>query len=237
MLVSDAINKVYLRATRKNVTLDYTSTKGGQIMQLLDYFQNEWALDPNNDWHSLRTIFTVGGAVTATDTFSLASLTTLNRISSREGDYVRIYSSTNTQEWDYSIVDAAVLYNDGPTLNSAGRSIGSSYGTCAQVGTSLVFDRAFTATDGQIGGSIKIPGYSTVGVLDGPTDVIQVDDPHWLIAKCAAEYCRNDVTRQNLYPGLNDEAEVKYQNMAANNESQIETAYTPDIGLIGQTWS
>lgn len=234
--VAQAIANVYQRATRKVATLDISTGKGQQILGLLNFFQIDWANDSNTDWHSLRQIFTLPAVVTATDTFSLSTLTTLSHLSRQEGDFVRVYHTDGVGESDYTIVDAQTLYNDGHQLNSIGQNVANANGTCAMVGTNLVFDRPFLATDPQIGGTIKLPGYKNVNTLAATTDIIQCDDPQWLEVRCAAEFVLNDVTRVQNYPTLKNEADSKYEDMIQANESQVDKVYQGGWALLGQTW-
>lgn len=234
--VTQAIAGVYLKSTRKAVPPAITDNKGAIILALLNFFSVDWANDSGTDWHSMRQIFVLPGTVTATDTFSVSTLTTLNHLSRQEGDFVRIYHANGVDESDYTIVDAASLYNDGPARSGGGMSVANARGTCAMVGTNLVFDRPFVSTDPQIGGTVRLPGYANVNNLALGTDIIQVDDPQWLMVRCAADYVLNDVTRIQNYNTLKDEADQKYQDMRRNNESQIDTAYTGGWSLMGQTW-
>lgn len=235
--VQQAITGTYLRATRKSVGLDIASTKGAQVLGLLNFFSQDWAQDSNTDWHSLRQTFTLASVVSATDTYSFSSLTTLNHISRQEGDFVRIYHTDGVTESDYTIVDISMLYNDGPTLNSTGMAVANAIGTCAISGTNIIFERAFLSTDPQFGGTIKLPGYKNVPILTANTDIIQVDDPQWLIVRCAAEYVLNDVTRVAHYAPLKDEADQKYDDMRMANEAQITGIYTGGWAPLGMTWS
>jgi hypothetical protein len=237
MTAQQAANFIYLRATRKSVTVDLTQGKGAQILSLMDFFQTDWAGAPGVNWHSLRSTFTLPATVTATNSFSLSTLTTLNHISQQEGDFVRIYGTNGTSEYDYTVVDAATLYDDGPQLNGGGASVPNAIGTCAQVGTNLVFDQAFTATSAQFGGTIKLPGYLNANTIAAAADVIQVDDPQWLIVRVAAEYVLNDTTRVAHYAPLKDEADAKWNDMVAANNSQRNAVYTGGFSPLGQTWS
>lgn len=219
---AQAINEVYLRATGKVSNFTITDTKGVKILALLNHFQDEWA---EEDWTSMYTLFTLADAVTATDTFAL--LPAIHHISEQEGDFVRINHTDGVRETPYTVVKITKLYNDGPIVRAGGNLIANAAGTVAQKGQNLIFSRAFVATDPQFGGSIKVPGYAKPATLSANTDVLSVDNPKWLIARVAAEYVRNDVTRVQLYDSLLGEAGQEWDKMkAANNVVQSDEVYT-----------
>ena len=77
---------------------------------------------------------------------------------------------------------------------------------CCVRGGELVFNAPFDSTMPEFGGTLYVPCYQYVQTLSNPTDTIQVDDPDWLIVRCAAEYVRTDVTRLGQFPNLLSEA-------------------------------
>lgn len=197
MTITDAIADVYLRATGKTTTLT-TGAKYNRIVGLLDYFQRRWAREPGVDWASLYDPAFSLGTVTATDTFDLDT-SSIRKLSDLEGDSVRIVWSDGVGYTDYTIVDHDQLknYYYGPNKESASGFY------CAQIGSTLVFNHTFTSDDSQYAGEIFVPCYIFPDEInsDNPdTDEVQVDDPDWLVARVAAEYVRNDITRRQRWP-------------------------------------
>lgn len=244
MLVNEAIQKVYALATGKNQLPPVDETKYTKILGLLNMYKDVWATESSTQWRSQRSLASLSATVTATDTFTLPTSVLLGtaRIGNQQGDYVRVIWTSGTQESDFTIVDDAKLYRDGPSVNNPG-SIGiNTSGNCARRGSNLVFDVPFTATSPEFGGTIKIPVYSTpadmVSSSVNAADIIPVDDPMWLVFMAAAEYVRNDVTKQNQYSNLIAQAIDKMNGMIMNNEPQEDQSYVPgQLGpAMGETW-
>lgn len=215
MTTAQFIASSYLIATGKTTALTSGSTKYNKLLALGNYFQKIWAGEPGTDWESLRTTFTLASTVSATDTYALPA--TVGKITSQEGDYVRI--TTATMEYVYDIVPSTRLYDSELKLNHFDNN------RVAVVGTSLVFARTFKTTDPQYGGTITVPGYSIPADLVDPGNV-HVDDPNWLVQMSAAEFVRTDITRRDQYPNLVAMANETMASMKDQNGAQIETVYT-----------
>lgn len=242
MLVDTAIQKVNLLANGKGTSLTVDSTKYTKILQLLNFYKDVWAQEPGVQWRSLRSMASLGATVSATDTFALPSAVLLGtaKFSDQEGDYVRVIHTGGTVESDYNIVPAQSLYRDGPSVNNPGGVGVNTWGNCARVGSNLVFDVPFISTSPQFGGTIKVPVYTTpadmVTSTSDPADVVEVDDPYWIIFMAAAEFVRNDVTKQNQYANLVAQAVNAMDGMKENNEAQINEVYSGWNGPLGETW-
>lgn len=246
MLVDTAIQKVNLLANGKGTSLVVDSTKYNKILQLLNMYKDVWAQEPGVNWASLRSWSTLGAAVSATDTYALPTELTLAggtmKLSDQEGDYVRVIWVNGVQESDYTLILDQKLYRDGPSVNNPG-SIGiNTSGNCARRGNNLIFDVPFTANSPEFGGSIKIPVYTTpadmVSSTIAPTGTVPCDDPYWVIFMAAAEYVRNDVTKQNQYANLIAQATNCMMGMKENNMPQQDEVYVPgQLGpAMGETW-
>lgn len=98
---------------------------------------------------------------------------------------------------------------------------------CAQVGSSLVFNHKFISTDPQFGGTIKVPCYTFATHITADADVVPVDIPQWLVVISAAEYNRNDITRQQQYPNLINEGNELMARMKENNDAGDTEIYRP----------
>lgn len=230
MTIEDTVQACYLKATGKASAP--SASKRAKIIGLLDFYQRRWAREPEIDWVSLYNPAFSLGTVTATDSFDLDT-SSIRKLSDREGDSVRINWTDGVGYTDYTIVDADTLkdYSYGVNKESP---IGY---YCAQIGTQLVFNHTFTSTDSQFGGEIFVPAYTFPDAItdDNPTsDEVQVDDPDWLILRCAAEYVRTDITRQGQYGNLLAEANEAMQRQKDDNEGQVSlpnTRWTPPSGL------
>ncbi len=233
MTLDQAIQRTYLLATGKTTTLSSGSTKYEKIKALLNLYKDVWADESGIQWKSLRAVATIG-TVTATDTFVLTGVE-VDKISNQEEDYVRINHVDGVSQSLYTITPIEKLYRGGQSVNPIGGGLGSAQGLCAVAGTSLIFNYPFTASSVQIGGSIKVPHYPTPADMSGGTDVVAVDDPNWICFMAAAEYVRNDITRQNQYGNLiaqatNSMIAMKERNMA--QEDSVDDSWSP----LGVTW-
>jgi hypothetical protein len=179
----------------------------------------EWARERGIDWFSLyNPSFTIG-TVSNTDTYPIPS--TVRKFSQRQGDRVRILHTNGLNYTDYDLVEP----NDLQPYYS-GQNKEYPYGNYASViGSNLVFNYKFATTSPMYGGTIKAPVYVFPTALVNGTDTVVIDDPDWLITASAAEYVRNDLTRQNQYPNLVAEANELMERMKEDNESQVEEIY------------
>lgn len=234
MTVDQTVQRIYLLATGKATMPTVDSTKYTKILSLINMYKDIWAQEPNVQWASQRSFYTVPVVVTAADTFSLSAMT--GSPSSQEGDFVRILHTDGLNESDYTLVPASRLYNDGPSRNNPGTTSRNSAGHATVIGTNLVFDVPFIAGNPQMGGTIKIPRYTV------PTDVrsssvavdnIPIDDPNWICFMAAAAYVATDLTRQYLGPGLIAQARDVMDGMLDRNDTQLEEVYTGSWSPMG----
>lgn len=211
MTTSEFVHACILKATGKASTLVSTDTKWVKIVGIGNRQIKKW--ETETDWNSLYDPDYSIGTVTATDSFELDD--EIRKISDNVEDPVRIvYDSTNNLYTDYRVVSADRL---------------KSYPTghyCAQVGRTLKFNKAFVSTDTEFGGDIQVPVFLYAEELTTNGEV-PVDDPEWLVCMTAAEYVRNDVTKQNQYPNLVAEANAILDLMKETNDGQITTAARP----------
>ena len=223
MDAQDLVNAVYLRATGKTATFQFTDTKGVKILGLLNFFQRRWSKATGVDWISLYQPMFSLGTVTATDTFDLDT-STIRKLSQQEGDNVRIIWPNDTgtinnpnNYTDYELVPADRMKTD---FNQG------KY--CSRQGGTLVFNKSFETSDPEFGGTLYVPIYGLVQDMVNPDDTTAVDDPDWLIVRCAAEYVRTDVTRLGQYPNLLAEANDIAARMTDDNANDQNTDATAD---------
>jgi hypothetical protein len=221
MTQNEAIQKAHLFATGKATMPTEGSTKYVKILALLNAYKDIWATEPGVDWASLRSYATLSAVVTATATFALPA--TIGKVSKRQGDTV-IVTAIDGTETEYNLVPAYEL-ND-PGNESA----------CAIIGSNLVFATAFTASSPQLGGAITVPRHSTPADMASASTVVPVDDPYYIVFMAAADFVRNDVTKQDQYGNLVGQAAERMTYMKQNNQSQDETIPNYAVATAGETW-
>lgn len=213
MLRSVFIQRTHFKATGKPTAPSSGTKKYNQIVLAGEIFTEQWQDEPGTDWASLYD-FRNSGTITATDTFALTS--TIRKVSQQEGDHVRILHTDNN-ETEYELVPVDRL-REGRYDN-----------VVAVSGRNLMFPRAFTSSDPQFGGTIVVPSYGYAVFPDTDAEDITVDDPNWLVAICAAEFVRNDITRKAEYPNLVGEAAVLMEKMKENNGDRVDEIYRPNF--------
>ncbi len=214
MIRSDFIQKVYWKATGKPTAPTSGTKKYNQIVAAGEYYTENWQNENNIEWQSLYDFFSLAATVTATDTFALSA--TIRKVSTQEGDTIKIVH-TDDRETEYTLIPADRL-QEYKYENAV-----------AVVGRNLVFSSAFTADSPQFGGTIVVPAYGYATFPSDDADPITVDDPNWLVTICAAEFVRNDSTRQNQYPNLIAEANELMKKMKTNSGNDVDEAYRPAI--------
>lgn len=216
MTTTEFITATYLRSTGKATPPAAGTSKYNRILDLGNFFIDEWANQLGVDWASLYDPAVSLGTVTATDSFDIDT-STIRKLSDREGDTVRIVWSNGVGYTDYDLVSADTLKD-----HSYGVSKQSPLGSYAtRIGGQLVFNHTFTSSDSQFGGEIFVPAYVFPDKLVSDDDEVPVDIPNWLVARTAAEFCRNDITRRSRYPELLTEANEILQRMKDDQEGQI----------------
>lgn len=211
MTLAELVAKAYVTATGKLSTLTAADTKYQKLVAIANNQIDLWQNTPNVDWNSLYDKTYSLGTVTATDTFTLGD--DVRKISDALGDYVQIKTADgNTTNFDVVSADSLKRYVNGSRV-------------CAQIGRSLVFPQAFTASDPLYGGTIYAPIYRYAEPLVNASDDVPVDIAQWLVLMTAAEYVRNDNTKLNQYPNLVRQANDLLTRMIDDNDGQMTEAY------------
>jgi hypothetical protein len=227
LTTQEFVNAVILKATGKRTILAPTDTKFLKVLGIANGYIDQWQNEKDVDWSSLYDGGLSFGTVTATDTFAIPA--TVRKISDTRGDQVRIVWTDGVSYTDFEVVPADTLKRY-PNSN-----------VCAQIGTNIVFARTFNSEDPEFGGDVQVPVYTFAPTLvsgtpaTGETDVVPVDIPAWLVTASAAEYVRNDITKQNQYGNLVNEANQLMERMKDDNDGQVSEPYMP-WGPMGQTW-
>jgi hypothetical protein len=199
-----AIQKAFLHSNRKATPPASGTSKYEALLDIADSMQKMWASEPATEWDSLYSLETIG-TVSATDTFDLPD--EVNYISKSEDDPIRITNGTSTTT--YKLVKPNQLY----------KFQGSN--VCAQIGRTLKFSTAFTSSSSVLGYDITVPSILYTDDITTGTDEIQVTDPMWLAYMMAADFCRNDVVKQNQYDNLLALADQCMQKMIADNSGSL----------------
>lgn len=223
MDAQDLVNAIYLRSTGKTATFDFTSTKGVKILGLINFFQRRWSKATGVDWISLYDPMFSLGLVTNTDTFDIDT-STVRKLSQQDEDNVRIIwpNDTGTINNPDSFTDYQLVPADRMKVEFAQGKY------CSRQNNELVFNKTFEDTDPEFGGTLYVPCYTLVQDLVNPDDTTAVDDPDWLIVRCAAEYVRTDVTRLGQFPNLLSEANDIAERMTDDNGNAQNTDATSD---------
>ncbi len=223
MTLAELVAQVYIKATGKVSTLTSTDTKYQKILAIANQFISQWENTTGVDWSSLYEREHSIGTISATATYDLDD--DIRKLSDTRGDYVQIASATDDDNRvHYDIVPADTLSR-----------YGSGSKVCAQIGRTLVFRDAFTSDSPVYGGTIYAPIYLYAEPLASANDEVPVDIPQWLVIMTAAEYVRNDATKQNQYPNLVAEAGALLDRMIDDNDAQVNEAYIP-FSPLGRSW-
>lgn len=202
------VNNAILQATGELYTGSVGDDDWKKMLMFANFFITNWANEPSVDWISLYEPKINCGIISATDTFSLDP--SISKISNQGDDYVQI-----TQ------LDGQVVNYQTIPPNELKRRTNGNF--CSQIGSDLVFNKAFVASDPQIGGTLTVPSYAAPSLLVAPTDMVVVDDPNWLVLMCAAKWVQTDVTLAQNYPQFIAEANEVMQHMQLANRSQVNT--------------
>lgn len=222
MTLADLVAKSYLKASGKRSTLTNADDKWLKLRDIANSYIEIWQETLDVDWKSLYNPKYTPGVVTATDTFTLDG--TVRKVSDERDDPVQVISADGSSIYNYAVVPADTL-----------KRYDANAMVCAQIGSTLVFRSPFSATSPLIGCTIYVPIYKFASTLTTDTDVVPVDIPQWLVLMTAAEYIRNDVTKQAFYPNLVQEANAIMQRMMENNDAQVNDVFVPPMRL-SRTW-
>lgn len=221
MTVEDLVAEVYLKSAGKLPTFLEGSTKWNKILAIANFYNRKWQRERGVDWYSLYNPAYLVGTVSNTDSYELDTDDVL-RVSQAEQDYVRIFMSSGQTTY-YPTINA-----DKQQGTFEGQNKNNYFGKFVSVnGPNLVFNHIFTSSDPEFGGEIYAPIYQKLEDLTSASDDILVDDPNWLVLMTAAEYVRNDITKQGQYPNLIAEANDLMEGMKEANEAQVETVIRP----------
>jgi hypothetical protein len=220
MIVKELIAKSLLMATGKAKVLNETESKYVRLLAIGNIMQRMWAAEPDIEWDSRYSTISLGSITTDV----VAMDPTIYAISKREGDQIYIQHFDSEQKSYFDLVRPSELYRSGRV------------DVCAVVAGELKFAKTFGITTPQYKGEVFVPILLDVEDLKRSTDQVIVDDPNWLVFMTAAEYVRNDVTKQNQYGNLVTLAENSMSKMKQNNSGQTDEVEAYG-SVLGETWS
>lgn len=220
MTTSELIATSYLLATGEVSTLSSSDSDWQKLLGYANLYIDNWANEPGVDWASLYDPAVAIGTVSATDSYDLDD--SIRTISNQPDDYVQV---TRLDGWSSS-------YSTVPPKDLK-RFVSGNY--CAKVGTTLRFNKPFTADMHEFGGTITIPAYLYPDHLVRDNDSVPVDNPNWLVFMLAAKWVQNDVTLAQNYPQHLSEAADVMKAMKQNNNAQIDTVSLGPVGG-GASW-
>ncbi len=218
MLVSELLPKAHLVATGKVNKLVSNDKNWTKLLQISNILLQTWATEPSADWQSLYEDIDIG-TITATDTFDLDS--TIQRVSNKPGDFIKIVKGDQTFKFD--LVPASELSRSGDQA-------------CSRYGSAIKFNKTFKSTDSEFGGALLIPSYTYPATLTSGNQRVPMDDPNWLVFMVAAEWVRNDLTLAQNYPNLIALANNTMSGMKIANMSQSSQAFRVPVMRNVRSW-
>jgi hypothetical protein len=204
------IQKAFVEAVRKDIA-PTSGKKFTILLTMLDSEQKNWAGEPGVEWNSLSELVD-NGTATSSLTYDLED--TIDYISHRPGDSILVGDTA------YMFVTPAQLY-EYRYQNAV-----------CQVGQSLKFSKI----PGTIGQKIQVPAQLVVDDITKGSDLVQCDDPMYLVYALAANYIRGDNTRSGQYDNLVAKATDRMEKMKQANMGQYETLITTGFTGLGESW-
>jgi hypothetical protein len=218
LTTNELVAATILKATGELSTAVYGDDDYSKVLQLSNINIDKWAKE--TDWNSLYDPSVDCGTISATDTFDLDS--SIRVVSAEPGDYIQIVR-TDGNTTNYQTVAA----NELKTYSSGNY--------CARIGSTLVFNNAFTATSPEFGGTLNVPAYLYADHLVRATDTVPVDDPNWLVAITAADWTQTDLTLAQNRNDFLAEANDLMTSMKRHNNAQVNTIGMPQI-VNNRSW-
>lgn len=213
MTGDQVIQKAFLHAQRKATPPNQGTPKYLALLGIVDSMQKLWADEANIDWDSLFVSRALSAPASATDTIALDA--DINYITKTEESSVLIGTTP------FKLVSPRQLYD----LRDSN--------VCAQIGSNLKFSKTIDST--LVGSTITVPAILKVSDITAGTDVVEVDDPMWLVYASAAEFNRNDLVKVAQYDNLlalADQVMQKMKNRNGGSIEQVDLTWQPE----GESW-
>lgn len=212
------VSNTYLTAVGKIPTFVAGDKKYEKIVAIANLKIDEWAREA--DWRNLYDHEYSVGTISATDTYELDD--EVEKVTASYGDFVIVRVDDVDTNFTTVPPEKLKMYSTGDY--------------CTIIGRNLVFNRTFTSTDTLFGGTIYAPVKLYPEKLTSAGSTVPVSDPNWLVKITAAEYVRNDNTRQNQYPNLVGEANALMEKMKEANDEAQNSEVTIAMPPVGRSW-
>lgn len=219
MQVSQFVPAVYLKATGQIFDGEAGDEDWQKILAIGNRYIDAWVAEPGVEWESTYTLTDIG-TISTTDLYDLDE--SIFRVSNDAGDPI-VIRNTDGSESKFYLVASSQL----------GRYTSGNY--VSRFGNQLKFNRVFSSSDVEFGGTIQVPGYVKPDYLVNENDEIPVDDPNWLVLISAAEWTRTDNTLLQSYPLLIAEANNAMTAMKQANRPAMQDIVKWPVA-VGNRW-
>lgn len=197
MKIRDAIIEAHMIATGKRRELEPGSVKYEKLLAIANVLQSQWESEPGVIWRSRKRPLQIGAVSEGVSRYNLPkNVKTLDFKESvivSKGDTIKHFMLI------------------APHLVDKGGDLVSLDGNQVNFGNNL--------NSNLIGASIIVPAVIQLDHLVNPNDEIKIDDPRWLVFMMAAEYARNNQTKQHQYSNIVSLAQNSMEGMLTRNGS------------------
>ena len=207
MKVEEAINLAYQTATGKTKTLSPGNSKYERMLNIANMATMQWESEPDVVWGSLCKDREIG---VIDDNTSYKLSEDVRTVDFRK--FVRL--TKDTQNWTFPFISPQMA-KDG------------CYGVI-QLGWRLDFKGL---SEQMKGAAIIVPIVRHAKKLTKADDIVEVDDPYWLVYMIAAEFVRNSRTKSNQYGNLITLAQSSMEGMKNRNGYKFDEVPREDIWL------
>jgi hypothetical protein len=219
--------------------------KYSMYIAIANRLMGDWMMDADVLWNSLFQERTYGPVIATQQAYDM------DEDVFYLSDAVQILC-TNGNIQNYRVVHPNARNDDQSGIGATGADFGLPLvyitGMAANQGSNLTINfvepfqyvqNGVTTTTEMVGGTIEVGTYCLLPDLADQTDVIQIDNPYWLVWATAAELARNDPAKQDQVPNLVGLANQAYEKMiTANQGNSFEQPNGPRYLLKqpGVTW-
>lgn len=207
MKVEEVINLAYQTATGKTKTLSPGNSKYERMLNIANMATMQWESEPDVVWGSLCEDREIG---VIDDNTSYKLSADVRTVDFRK--FVRL--TKDAQNWTFPFISPQMA-KDG------------CYGVI-QLGWKLNFNGIFEQMKGA---TIVVPVVRCTKKLTKASDIVEVDDPYWLVYMIAAEFVRNSRTKSNQYGNLITLAQSSMEGMKNRNGYKFDEVPREDIWL------
>lgn len=207
MKVEEVINLAYQTATGKTKTLSPGNSKYERMLNIANMATMQWESEPDVVWGSLCEDREIG---VIDDNTSYKLSADIRTVDFRK--FVRL--TKDSQNWTFPFISPQMA-KDG------------CYGVI-QLGWRLDFKGLSEQMKGAV---IIVPIVRHAKKLTKADDIVEVNDPYWLVYMIAAEFVRNSRTKSNQYGNLITLAQSSMEGMKNRNGYKFDEVPREDIWL------